>query len=75
MLDTSARPPDEILAVHQALERLATIDERQAELVELRYFGGMSIDETVEILGISKATGVRMWRAARVWLYDQLQTL
>ncbi len=74
VLDASARPVDEILAVHQALERLAAIDERQAELVELRYFGGMTVDETAKILGVSKPTAVRQWRAARVWLYGQLQS-
>ena len=73
VLDMNARNPEEIVAIHQALERLSQIDARQGELVELRYFGGMSVEEAAEVLGISKATAVRQWRAARVWLYGQLK--
>lgn len=73
VLDVSARNPEEVVAIHQALERLTQIDPRQGELVELRYFGGMSVEEAAEILGVSKATAVRQWRAARVWLYGQLK--
>ncbi len=73
VLDMNARNPEEIVAIHQALERLTQIDPRQGELVELRYFGGMSVEEAAEVLGVSKATAVRQWRAARVWLYGQLK--
>lgn len=70
--DPSSHPPDEILAVHQALERLARRDQKQARLVELRYYGGMSYDEAANILGVSRRTAVRMWQTARAWLYAQL---
>lgn len=63
---------DEILDVHEALERLALIDERQAKLVELRYFAGFTIDESAELLGISTATACRDWAFARAWLQREL---
>ncbi len=63
---------DEILDVHEALERLAQLDERQARLVELRYFAGFTIDEAAELLGISTATAYRDWAFARAWLQREL---
>jgi RNA polymerase sigma factor (TIGR02999 family) len=62
----------EILALHDALERLATLDPDQARVVELRYFGGMNIDETAEVMGISPATVKREWAVARAWLKREL---
>ncbi len=59
---------DEILAVHEALDRLALLDARQARLVELRYFAGFTVDESAELLGISPATAHRDWAVARAWL-------
>lgn len=71
--DPSAHLPEEVLAVHQALGRLARLNPRQERLVELRYFAGMSVDETADILGVSKPTVVRDWRAVKIWLHLQLQ--
>jgi RNA polymerase sigma factor (TIGR02999 family) len=59
---------DEILAVHEALAGLAAEDPQAAELVKLRYFGGMSIDETAAALGISPRSADRLWSYARAWL-------
>jgi RNA polymerase sigma-70 factor (ECF subfamily) len=56
-----------------ALRELAAFDERQAKIVELRYFGGMSVEETAEVLTISPATVKREWRTARAWLYQKLK--
>lgn len=59
---------EEILALHEALERFAALDQRAAQVVELRFFTGLSYDEIAETLGISKATAVRDWETARAWL-------
>ena len=64
----------DVLAVHQALERLEDIDERQARVVECRFFGGLTIDETAETLDVSPATVGRDWRVARAWLNRALTT-
>ncbi len=64
--------PEEVLAVHRALEKLAKVHPRQEQLVEMRYFGGLSLDETAEALGVSRPTVVRDWQAARTWLYGEL---
>ena len=63
----------EILAVHQALEKLSQIHERQAGLVELRYFGGLTNPEAAEVLNVSLATVERDWQVARIWLRRQLK--
>ncbi len=63
---------DELLAVHEALDRLAAQDARKAELVKLRYFAGMSFEETAEALGISVATAKRDWAYARAWLHQAI---
>ncbi len=68
-----SQPPEELLAVHQALERLAKIQPRYEKLVEMRYFAGLSVDETAEALGVSRPTVVRDWQAARTWLYGELR--
>src|SRR5262245_42296885 len=60
------------LALDQALDRLAAIDPQHARIVELRYFAGLTIEETSEVLGISPATVKREWTWARAWLYQQL---
>ncbi|MGB5035720.1 MAG: sigma-70 family RNA polymerase sigma factor [Blastocatellia bacterium] len=65
---------DAIVAVHEALERLATLDERQARVVEMRYFGGLSVDETAEQLGISRRTVELEWTHAKAWLRRELQS-
>lgn len=61
-----------VLAVHEALERLAAFDARLAEIVELRYFGGFTIDETADALALSAATVKREWTTARAWLRAEL---
>ncbi len=63
---------DDILAVHQALNRLEAVSERQVRVVECRFFGGLTIDETSDVLDISPATVGRDWRMARAWLNREL---
>ena len=58
--------------LHRALEDLARLSERQARVVELRYFGGLTIEETSEVLGIAPVTVKRDWAVARAWLYREL---
>ena len=65
-------PSIDVLALDEALERLARLDERHARVVELRYFGGMSVEETAAALGLSPATVKRAWTIARAWLYREL---
>lgn len=68
-----ANQPDEsILALDDALNRLAKFDERKARIVELRYFGGLSSLETGEVLGVSEITIKREWLKAKAWLYNEL---
>ncbi len=64
---------NDILALDEALKSLAKIDERRQKVVELRFFGGLSVDETAEVLSISKNTVVRDWNFAKAWLYRQIQ--
>jgi RNA polymerase sigma factor (TIGR02999 family) len=69
--DATGRTVD-VLAVDEALRRLAELDEAQARVVELRYFGGLSIDETADVMSISPATVKRHWTIARAWLLREL---
>ena len=69
----SRGPSDELLAVDESLARLEKVDPRQARIVELRYFGGLSVDETAEALGISAKTVTREWNVAKAWLYGDLK--
>ena len=62
----------DVLALHDALERLARLDPEQARLVELRYFGGLGIEDTADALGVSPATVKREWAVARAWLRREL---
>jgi RNA polymerase sigma factor (TIGR02999 family) len=64
---------DEVLAIHDALDRLASHDARKAELVKLRYFVGLTIPETAEVLGISEPTAKRDWTYARAWLLRDIR--
>ena len=64
--------PGELLAVDEALTRLAERDPRQGRVVELRFFGGCSENEIAKILGVSSRTVKRDWRIARAWLYAEL---
>ena len=72
-LDEAAELADEraaaIIALNNALTDLCAIAPRKAQVVELRYFGGLNIDETAEVLGVSSPTVQREWRAAKAWLY------
>jgi RNA polymerase sigma factor (TIGR02999 family) len=65
--------PSDVLGLDRALAQLAQLDERQARVVECRFFGGMEVAETAEALGISEATVLRDWRAARAWLARELR--
>ena len=62
----------DLLALHEALEQLEKKDERLAKIVELRYFGGLSIEETASVLDIGTATVERDWRTAKAWLHRAL---
>jgi RNA polymerase sigma factor (TIGR02999 family) len=61
-----------IVALDDALKALAEVDERKSKVVELRFFGGMSVEETAEVLKVSQDTVMRDWRLAKAWLYRQL---
>lgn len=65
--------PDELVSLDEALERLEAIDVRQGRVVELRYFGGLTIEETARVLGVSVVTVKRDWTAARAWLYREIR--
>ena len=65
------RPVDVIL-LDSALDRLAILDSRQAQLVELRFFGGLSVEETAEVMGVSPATVKRSWSSARAFLHREI---
>jgi RNA polymerase sigma factor (TIGR02999 family) len=69
---TAPQSEIDLIALDEALRRLSALSERQSRIVELRYFGGLTIPETAEALGISRATIEREWSAARAWLYDEL---
>jgi RNA polymerase sigma factor (TIGR02999 family) len=62
----------ELIALDDALQTLASMDEQKAKIVELRYFGGLSIEETAEVMGVSVPTINRQWRMAKAWLYSQI---
>jgi RNA polymerase sigma factor (TIGR02999 family) len=66
-------PAVEVLALHHALDRLESLDPRQARVVELRYFGGLTIEETADALAVSPATVKTDWSLARAWLFTQLE--
>ena len=68
-----AQNEDQILAVNEALEKLAARDKQKAELVKLRYFVGMTIEEAAEALGISAPTAKRHWAYARAWLAEEMK--
>ena len=65
---------DDLLDVHEALDALASHDARKAELVKLRYFVGLKIDEAAEVLGISAATAKRDWKYSRAWLFREIES-
>lgn len=71
-LTISSEPGADLVALDDALTDLAAIDKRQSQIVELRYFGGLSEDEVAEVLGLSSRTVRRDWSLARAWLYREL---
>jgi RNA polymerase sigma factor (TIGR02999 family) len=63
---------EDVLAIDEALERLAAIDPRQSRLIELRFFVGLNVEEVAEVMGISPVTVKREWRSAKAWLHREL---
>jgi RNA polymerase sigma factor (TIGR02999 family) len=70
--EVAAGPPVDFVALEDALESLARVSERSSQVVELRFFGGFSVEETAEALGVSVRTVINDWNAARAWLYREL---
>jgi RNA polymerase sigma factor (TIGR02999 family) len=68
-----SEPAIDLLALHEALNELAEIDPQQSRIVELKFFGGLAIEETAEVLGIGHATVERDWKMARAWLRRKLE--
>ncbi|MCA9052632.1 MAG: sigma-70 family RNA polymerase sigma factor [Planctomycetaceae bacterium] len=71
--DSGAAPAEELMALDEVLQRFAQVDPVKAELVNLRYFAGLSEQETADVLGISRATASRYWKFARAWLIQALE--
>lgn len=69
----AAAEDEELVAVHEALERLAGLDPAKAELVKLRYFAGLTLSEVAAVSGISEPTAKRRWAMARAWLYNEIR--
>ena len=65
---------DELLALDKSLDKLAKLDARQCRVVELRFFGGLSVDEVAKVLGVSSKTVKREWSVAKAWLYGELKS-
>ena len=65
-------PDDQLLALNEALDRFAVLEPQQADLVKLRYFVGLKIEEAAAVLGISEATAKRWWAYARAWLFNEI---
>jgi RNA polymerase sigma factor (TIGR02999 family) len=72
-MDVAREPGADLVALDDALTMLASFDERKSKVVELRFFGGMSVEETAEVLGISTMTVMRDWGLAKVWLMRELE--
>jgi RNA polymerase sigma factor (TIGR02999 family) len=70
--DLSSQRSSELLALDDALNRLAEIDPRKSHVIELRFFGGLSVEDTAEVLKVSPDTVLRDWRLARAWLLAEL---
>jgi RNA polymerase sigma-70 factor (ECF subfamily) len=71
-LPVAAPEEHDIVGIHEALEALARVDERKSRVVELRFFGGLSIEETASVLNVSSDTVKRDWRLARAWLLREM---
>ena len=72
-LVTSAEPALDVVALDRALEALAKVDVRKSRIIELRFFGGLSVEETAEVLDVSADTVKRDWRLAKLWLLRELE--
>ena len=70
--EVSPKPRPDLVALDDALKRLAAVDERKSRVVELRYFGGLSVEETSEVLKVSAETVMRDWKLAKAWLLREL---
>ncbi len=68
-----SEPAVDVIAIDEALNKLARIDERKARIVELRFFGGLEVDETAAFLKISQTTVMRDWKLAKAWLHRELR--
>jgi RNA polymerase sigma factor (TIGR02999 family) len=66
---------EEVIAIDDALERLAQIDPRQSRIVELRFFAGLNVEEAAEVMGVSPKTIKREWRSAKAWLHREMDTV
>jgi len=71
-LTVSRQPRTDLVALDEALDRLAGVDPRKSQVVEMRFFGGLSVEETAEVLKVSPETVKRDWRLARSWLVREL---
>jgi RNA polymerase sigma factor (TIGR02999 family) len=72
-LVTATEPAVDVVALDRALEALATVDVRKSRVIELRFFGGLSVEETAEVLHVSPDTVKRDWRLAKLWLLSELE--
>lgn len=72
-IDRAVERSGDLIALDDALKALAAFDEPKARMVELRYFGGLSIEETADVLGVTPTTVKRHWRFAKAWLYGEMQ--
>jgi len=72
IIEIPQAPNKDVLALNDALDRLAKVDARKSKVVELRYFGGLSVEETAEVLKVSADTVMRDWRLAKAWLLREL---
>ena len=72
-IDRAVERSAELIALDDALEALAAFDEQKAHMVELRYFGGLSVEETADVMGVTPTTVKRHWRFAKAWLYGEMQ--
>ena len=73
-LDGLASAPEDLIALDEALDRLAEVNARAAQVIECRYFGGYSVQETADVLEVSESTVTRDWRLARAWLAVELHS-
>jgi RNA polymerase sigma factor (TIGR02999 family) len=72
-LEVAEGQPTDVVALNDALEALAAVDERKSRVVELRFFGGLSVEETAEVLNVSRETVKRDWKFAKMWLLRHLR--